>query len=219
MTGPERAVDPTRPAGDLGVWIGEITGALQSGQASEVPCGDCTACCSASQFVHVGPEEASALAVIPPELLFPAPGLPPGHQLIGYDRRGRCPLLGEAGCTIYAGRPRACRVYDCRVFTATGVLPDEPEKALVAAQVAAWRFAVTTPEEELRWDALHAAARFVASLPQAAGQGSTALALAALRVHHLFVRDGQLVEPAPADVVAVLSEPAAGTTGESATPK
>src|SRR5262245_47949648 len=95
--------------------------ALRGERSSDVPCGGCTACCSSSQFVLIEPDEAETLAHVPGPLLFPAPGRPDGHVLLGYDDRGRCPMLGDDGCTIYAHRPRACRTYDCRVLAAAGV--------------------------------------------------------------------------------------------------
>src|SRR5689334_12051664 len=104
-----------------------MTSALAGEGASDVPCGACTACCTASQFVHIGPDEADALAHIPAELLFPAPGLPRGHVLLGYDEHGRCPMLVDDGCSIYAHRPQTCRTYDCRVLPAAGVAADEDQ--------------------------------------------------------------------------------------------
>ena len=92
---------------------------------SDVPCGTCTACCTSSQFVHIEPDERDALAHIPAELLFPAPGRPRGHVLLGYDERGHCPMLVDGACSIYAHRPRTCRTYDCRVFAAAGVDPGD----------------------------------------------------------------------------------------------
>ncbi len=52
-----------------------------------MPSGDCTACCTSSQFVHVEPGEEDTLAHVPKELLSPAPGLPGGHVLMGYDEQ------------------------------------------------------------------------------------------------------------------------------------
>lgn len=57
--------------------------ALRGEGEADVPCGSCTACCTASQFVHIEPDEADALAHIPRQLLFPAPRLPRGHVLMG----------------------------------------------------------------------------------------------------------------------------------------
>jgi Fe-S-cluster containining protein len=169
-------------AGDFGAWLGDITIAIAGEGESSVPCGECSACCSSSQFIHIEPAEAGALARIPPELLFPAPGLPPGHVVMGYDELGRCPMLVEARCSIYEDRPRACRAYDCRVFAATGVVPDEAGKEAVAARVAEWRFSVSRPADQARLDALRAAGDLVSGQVSTAGLPSTARALAALAV-------------------------------------
>jgi hypothetical protein len=126
-------------AGRVTTWLAEMRAALAGTGEATVPCQGCVACCAASQFVHIGPDEADALAAIPSELLFPAPGKPPGHVVMGYDDRGRCPMLGEHGCTIYEHRPRTCRTYDCRVFAAAGVRPDN---GAIAERVERWRFEI-----------------------------------------------------------------------------
>lgn len=128
------------PAGPLGRWLDGFGAALVGAADADVPCGACSACCTSSQFVHVAPDEADALAHLPSALLVPAPGLPPGHVVLGYDEHGRCPLLVGGRCSIYDHRPRACRTYDCRVFPATGTVPEEPEKAAIAERVRRWRF-------------------------------------------------------------------------------
>ena len=126
------------PAGEFRTWLGGMQAALRGEADSDVPCGTCIACCTSSQFVHVEPDEAEALAVIPAELLFPAPGMPPGHVLMGYDQDGCCPMLVDGKCSIYEHRPRTCRVYDCRLFTAIGrINHDTPA---IAARIEAWEF-------------------------------------------------------------------------------
>ena len=50
--------------------------ALRGERSADVPCGDCTRCCTSSQFIHIAPDEVETLAHIPVELLFPAPRLP-----------------------------------------------------------------------------------------------------------------------------------------------
>ncbi len=65
-------------AGDFSAWLGEMQAAIRGERASDVPCGTCTACCTSSQFIHIGPDESDTLAHIPGELLFPAPRLPAG---------------------------------------------------------------------------------------------------------------------------------------------
>ena len=140
----------TLAAGRFSEWLDE----LQANDDMSVPCGRCTACCTSSQFVHIAPDESDTLAHVPAELRFPAPGLPPGHVVLGYDAHGHCPMLVDGACSIYAHRPRTCRTYDCRVFAATGVEPDTTQPA-IAERVSHWRFTV---DDEARWRAVHAAA-------------------------------------------------------------
>ncbi len=121
-------------------WLAGMREALRGEHDSDVPCGECTACCRASQFVHVEADETDALARIPRALQFPAPGRPPGTVLLGYDEHGACPMLTAAGCSIYDDRPRACRMYDCRIFPATGVEVDDPHQTDVARQARRWTF-------------------------------------------------------------------------------
>lgn len=137
--------DAVLDAGPLDAWLAGMRGALAGTHPSDVACGTCVACCASSQFVHIGPDETDTLAHIPKALRFPAPGLPKGHVLLGYDERGRCPMLTDAGCAIYEHRPRTCRTYDCRVFAATGVAPDT-DKPAIAAQAARWRFDPAPPD-------------------------------------------------------------------------
>jgi Fe-S-cluster containining protein len=149
--------DDTLEAGELEAWLAGMHAALEGARDADVPCDGCTACCSSSQFVHIEPDETDTLAHIHAALRFPAPGRPAGHVLLGYDEHGRCPMLGDHGCTIYEHRPRTCRTYDCRVFTATGVEPDASQPA-ITARVRRWRFEVPTPAARARWRALHDAA-------------------------------------------------------------
>lgn len=133
-------------AGDFSKWLKAVRTAISDGSAMAVPCAGCTACCRSAQFVDIGPDEVGTLGHIPEGLRFPAPGRP-GFQVLGYDEQGRCPMLGDAGCTIYEHRPRACRTFDCRIFAAAGVEPDEPGKELLAQQVKRWRFSYDTESQ------------------------------------------------------------------------
>ena len=132
--------DQLLDAGDFGNWLGEIGSALRGDSNSDVPCGGCTACCTSSQYIHVGPEEVETLAHIPAALLFAAPNLPQGHLLMGFNQHGHCPMLIDNRCSIYDHRPRTCRTYDCRVFTASGLEPDDERKVLTTERVRRWRF-------------------------------------------------------------------------------
>jgi Fe-S-cluster containining protein len=171
------------PAGDFSSWLAAMQAAIAGEAAAEVPCGGCTACCTASQFVHIGPDETDTLAHIPAEVLFPAPGKPKGHVLLGYDERGHCPMLVAGRCSIYEHRPRTCRSYDCRIFAAVGLDVDaeDDRKAAVAAQARRWRFRFPTPEDRRRHDAVRAAAR---SLP---ATSVTQLAVRAVERHEEFL--------------------------------
>ena len=62
MSGMPTGADAPLPAGDFASWLGEMRAALRGERASAVPCGECTACCTSSQFVHIGPEECDTLA-------------------------------------------------------------------------------------------------------------------------------------------------------------
>lgn len=187
------------PAGSFTVWLGTIGPALRGEGESDVPCGTCTGCCTSSQFVLVTPDDTAARSVIPAELLFPAPFLP-GSHLLPYDERGRCPMLGERGCTIYAERPMTCRTYDCRVFPAAGVQADKPA---VAERADRWEFDHPSAVDVTAHDAVRAAGRWLAAhdelLPEEVRPPHpTALAVLAVQVHEVFL-DG---DPADADVVA-----------------
>ena len=180
-------------AGGFSDWLVEIQGAIRGAGGSEVPCGTCTACCMSSQFVHIGPDEVDALAHIPAELLFPAPGLPRGHVLLGYDESGHCPMLVDGACSIYAHRPRTCRTYDCRVFPAAGVDPGA-DKPLIASRARTWRFDYPAPADRQRHEAVRAAARYLAEHPEslpdgAAAPTATQRAVLAIEMHEVFLAD------------------------------
>ena len=180
-------------AGGFSDWLVEIQGAIRGGGSSQVPCGSCTACCTSSQFIHIEPDEGDALAHIPAELLFPAPGRPPGHVLLGYDERGHCPMLVDGACSIYAHRPRTCRTYDCRVFAAAGVDPGE-DKPLIAGRARMWQFDYPSSADRDRHEAVRAAARDLIEHPEslpndAPAPTPTQLAVLAIEIHELFLAD------------------------------
>ncbi len=144
-------------AGDFSEWMVAFEAALLGERSSDVPCDGCTACCTSSQFVLIGPDEVDTIAHIPAALLFPAPRLPRGHVLLGYDERGHCPMLVDDRCTIYEHRPRTCRTYDCRVFPAAGV--EVEDKPRIAARAGRWRFGFPTDGDRAQHDAVRAAGR------------------------------------------------------------
>jgi Fe-S-cluster containining protein len=189
------------PAGALGPWFDRLRAALDGQGDTEVPCGECTACCTSSQFVHIAPDETDTLAHIPKALLFPAPLAPKGHVLLGYDEHGRCPMLVDNRCSIYEHRPRTCRVYDCRVFAATGVAPDAGKPA-IAARAERWVFDERGGEDAPLRSALRAAARFVETDTEAQALAGNANrhAVLAVRLAEHFVADPPDVEGAQVDI-------------------
>jgi uncharacterized protein len=205
--GPEPGGSPkgdrdTLPAGEFSAWTTQMSDALHGTHDAEVPCGTCTACCTASQFIHIGPEETDALAHIPPDLLFPAPRSPRGHVLLGYDERGHCPMLVDEKCSIYAHRPKTCRTYDCRVFTAADVELYGAQHVKIERQVRRWRFSYPDPVDQRQHEAVKAAARYLLEqarlLPGVTSLTTSArLAILAFEIHDLFL----LVDPPELDAV------------------
>ncbi|MGE0622193.1 MAG: YkgJ family cysteine cluster protein [Pseudomonadales bacterium] len=190
---------PPLAAGGFSRWLSRMSRALSSDGASDVPCGDCTACCEGSYFIHVTPDDAGARRRIPAAVLFPAPGAGPGHRVMGYDERGRCPMLSGGRCTIYADRPRTCRTYDCRIFAATGLAEPGPAKAAIMARAARWHFDYADESDRQRHQALRTAAWSVVAsadtLADVLPRNATQLAMLLVRHHTLllaadFGRDG-----------------------------
>jgi Fe-S-cluster containining protein len=177
-------------ADEFSSWLAATRENLITRTGASVPCGECTACCRSSQFVHIEPDETSTLARIPADLLFPAPGWPAGTWVLGYDRQGHCPMLRDNRCSIYEDRPRTCRNYDCRVFAVTGTNPSEDDKGDISARVERWKFDCHGPQAWHEYLAVQAAARFLhqhaAEFPQPLPASSTQLALLALKVYTVF---------------------------------
>jgi uncharacterized protein len=190
-------VEPPLDAGDFSTWLADIEGALRGDKASDVPCGTCTACCTSSQFIHISPDETDALAHIPRQLTFPAPRLPKGHVLMGYNEHGHCPMLIKNVCSIYEHRPQTCRTYDCRVFPAAGLDVDDESKSAIEQQVKRWQFRHASTDDEARHEAVRSAARFLNErAADIAPVTNTQRAVLAIELHHAFVtKDGSIVDP------------------------
>jgi Fe-S-cluster containining protein len=141
-------------------------------------------------FIHIKPEETQTIAQIPPALLFPAPGLPKGHLVMGYSTQGHCPMLVDSECSIYEYRPQTCRDYDCRVFAATGVAVDKSQ-AEIATRVSAWRFDYENEASHEEHRVVKEAAAFLQENSDLFPQGSlpsypVQLAALAVRVYRAF---------------------------------
>ncbi len=188
MTGGGPVTDAL-PAVPFAAWLRDMRLALTEKQPADVPCGTCNACCRTSHFVHVRAEERRTLRLIPRELLFPAPGLPPGTMVMGYDETGCCPMLVCSRCTIYDRRPIACRTYDCRIYAATGVPADRDD---IAAQVRRWRFSYPGQEDRDIRAAVRSAVAFVrdpatSPLSVCARREAVRIAVLAIAAHEHFL--------------------------------
>lgn len=206
MSAPRR-----EPAGRFSEWLRATLAADATGAAVEVPCGDCVACCSSSYFIHVKPGERRTLDRVPGELLVPAPGAPPAHMVMGYDEKGRCPMLRGGRCSIYEDRPLTCRTYDCRVFTAAGIDADRPE---ITRRALAWVFDLPSGEDRRELAAVRAAAVFLRDHPECFVGGPQAgnpahVALTAVRVYDVFLRPD--APPPPSLLREIVRERAAET--------
>lgn len=190
------------PASKLAVgvfsdWLETTRSALQHDLAAEVPCGECRACCHSSFFIHIRPDELETLSHIPSGLLFPAPGLPKGNVLMGFDEKGRCPMLKESGCSIYEHRPLTCRSYDCRVLPAAGVKVEGKDKSSLAHQITRWEFDLPDVKEDLLLKSVRRAASFLRAHARSFPEGEvpanpTQLAIMAIKVHELFLDTDKL---------------------------
>ncbi len=179
------------PAGEFSSWLREARQVQRhKDMGVEVPCGQCNSCCRSSMFIHVAPAETQTLARIPKALLFPAPGMPKGHQLMGYNERGQCPMLVNDRCSIYEHRPQTCRNYDCRVFAATRI---ELDPSAVGERVRRWKFVFGDDKARREHAAVCAAAQYLLehrrSFPAGALPSHPAqLAALALRVYDVFCK-------------------------------
>ena len=182
------------PAGCFSSWLLGIRQALVKETGAEVPCGECNACCRSSYFIHIRPEETQTLTRIPKALLFPAPLQPKGNKLLGYDEQGRCPMLINDKCSIYDHRSRTCRNYDCRIFTASGIIAGDDSKAMISQQIRRWKFSYPTQRDHDQHFAVQAAATFLQEHAKLFPGGfvpsnPTQLAILALKVYDVFLKN------------------------------
>jgi Fe-S-cluster containining protein len=205
--------DERLAAGRFSSWLVSVEGAIRGEHGSEVPCGECTACCTSSHFIPIEPDEVDTLAHVPEALRFPAPGRPHGHVLMGYDERGHCPMLVDNRCSIYDHRPRVCRSYDCRIFAASGTEVDELDEG-IGQRARRWRFELPTDTDRAEYQAVRLAGAFLdeqgsrcqdLDLPV----GATQRAALAVALHSLFLER----DPKTETVTVVVPDPEVLRTG------
>lgn len=178
-------------AGEFSYWLDEFFKTMEGKGEGCVPCGECTGCCTSSKFIHIKPTDIAALQEIPEEIMFPAPGLPRGHYLLGYDENGHCPMFRDGKCSIYQSRPATCRQYDCRIYAATGVSAQD-ESTEISNRVRTWDFQFNSDEDREKYRAVRMAAEFLSEnrnrfpdshLPVS----NSRLAVLAIRIHREFI--------------------------------
>jgi len=182
--------DEKRHTGNFAKWLSDFIKAMEGKGNNSVPCGHCVACCTSSNFVHIRPSDIDTLKHIPEEILFPAPKLPKGHFVLGYDEMGHCPMFKEGKCSIYEQRPTTCRQYDCRVYAATGISV-ENEKSDIAKQVNQWKFDMSSDIDFKKYTEVKKASRFLLNYKdrfptKCRLHTNSQLAVFAIKIHSLF---------------------------------
>jgi uncharacterized protein len=193
---PNNSID----AGDFDQWLTETRASFKDGRGTSVPCGECRGCCVSSYFIHIKPQDARSLDVIPRHLLISVPRASDNAFLMGYDQEGRCPMLKNANCSIYADRPSTCKDYDCRIFAAAGILAGERDKSVINERIGAWQFRYSTEDSRFRHQAIREAARFILNNRDAfpGGRAPTApteIAIVAIKVYSVFLPPFRSCDP------------------------
>jgi hypothetical protein len=189
-----------------------MSAVLRGERTADVPCDGCVGCCVSAYAIALRPSDLAALAAVPAcHLKLPVDG---GLALMGHREDGTCPMLEAGRCVIYADRPQTCRDYDCRIYAATGLMPDG-QRPVIQDRVREWRFDVASAGERAQLAALQRAARFIcdhAALFSPAGRtlSTAAIAVLAVKVWPLFANeegDGS-EETSPAEMARRVTEAA-----------
>jgi len=148
-------------AGKFSVWLEALKGSLEGRNSVNVPCGECIGCCTSSYFIHIKPTDIETLKYISKNIRFPAPNLPKGHYILGYDKNGHCPMFKQGKCSIYDFRPETCRQYDCRIYPATGLSLENDDNHLIFEQSKNWKFDVSSDYDLEAFHAVKSATQFI----------------------------------------------------------
>jgi hypothetical protein len=151
----------TVAAGPFAAWLATFRAALRGDGGIDVPCGDCTGCCTSGYSIQLRPADTRALAAVPVQWLVESPAFAPGQKTLAPHPDGRCRMLDANRCTIYAQRPQTCLDYDCRVFAAAGLEAGGADKAVINRRVRDWRFDYPSDADRRAHDAVRAAAAFI----------------------------------------------------------
>jgi hypothetical protein len=202
-----------RPAGLFSAWLATMRAVLKGEQSADVPCDGCVGCCVSAYAIPLRPADKVALATVPARhLRLPIDG---GLAQMTHREDGSCPMLEARRCAIYGDRPQTCRDYDCRIYAATGLLPDG-ERPVIRERVLEWSFEFDGDAEVAQADALRRAAQFIhqnaALFPPAVRADAAAVAaVLAVKTWPLFTdaavvrqEDGSIDSTAEVQVARVL---------------
>lgn len=184
---------PVVEAGSFGQWLATMRAVLRGERIADVPCGDCIGCCISSYPIPLRPEDVRARAEVPEQYLL-GQAQQGQRWLMGFREDGSCPFMNGRACGIYEDRPQTCRDYDCRIYAATGLVPDG-QRPVIERRVGQWRFTFPSEEELADAAALRRAAQFIrahaALFPAGMRAGSaTAAAVLAVKTYGLFLGEG-----------------------------
>jgi hypothetical protein len=94
----------------------DFLAAWRRGDAGPVPCTGCSACCYYDGIPVDNKRDRRRLPHLRTERNRD------GGLVLQRRADGACIHLGEQGCMIYEHRPSACRSFDCRAFSAMGLV-------------------------------------------------------------------------------------------------
>jgi hypothetical protein len=107
--------------------------------ATTPDCGTCTACC---RFDLNEAKKGDDLS------LFVEQGVQNRVRwVLPRQENGDCAYLEHAACTVYQRRPSMCRIFDCRDYVATGVMPGSTSKVFEASTQWDLRTALRRPDD------------------------------------------------------------------------
>jgi hypothetical protein len=114
VVGEARALDGAKRS--VNCTARDFLGAWWRGKAGPVPCAGCSACC---YYAGVPVDEKRDRSRLPHLLMERNHD---GELVLQRRADGACAHLGDRGCMIYEHRPSACRSFDCRAFSAMGLV-------------------------------------------------------------------------------------------------
>jgi hypothetical protein len=117
-------VPGAKPTGSVSTWVRLRLAAIKDGTEMRVPCEGCWACCACGYDVAVDPDDLSLAMEDQEEMRF-----------LAKKADGSCAHLLGGKCSIYSDRPIVCRVFDCREFLFSGIVPNSK---LLADAVYQW---------------------------------------------------------------------------------